>query len=144
MNRLPYDERNARDYSLITQNIDDALEKLKENLNLPATEVVLAKLAGCSRGTLRNRVYPIEKLKEIKIARAEKEDKPRTVRITSAQRIEVNIHIEEKKILAEQLKQSRSEIGVWVNKYFELERSYNHLERSLELLKKKRSNSDAK
>lgn len=142
MNKAPYEERNAQDYFLITQNIDEALKKLEENPNLPVTEVMLAKLAGCSRGTLRNRVYPIEKLKEIKEVRTKKENKPRAFKITSAQRIEVNVHIEEKKVLAEKLRQSRSEVAVWVNKYFELEKDYQDLQRMLKLLKKNSGNSE--
>lgn len=68
----PYEERNLEDFKLITKNITFALEKIANDDSIPATEQSLADLAGCSRGTLRNRIWPLKRLKLIKEARQKK------------------------------------------------------------------------
>jgi len=63
---LPFDERNQQDYMLVTKRIQDALEQMANDRRLKRTETNLARLASCSRGTLRNRKWPIEKLQKLK------------------------------------------------------------------------------
>lgn len=63
---LPFDERNQQDYMLVTKRIQDALEKMANDRRLKRTETNLARLADCSRGTLRNRKWPMEKLQKLK------------------------------------------------------------------------------
>jgi bisphosphoglycerate-independent phosphoglycerate mutase (AlkP superfamily) len=81
---LPFDERNQRDFMLVTKRIQDALEQMANDGRLKKTETNLAKLAGCSRGTLRNRKWPMEQLqklkKEARAAKDETEVEPRATR----------------------------------------------------------------
>lgn len=63
---LPFDERNQQDFMLVTKSIQDALQQMANDRRLKRTEINLAKLAGCSRGTLRNRKWPIEQLQKLK------------------------------------------------------------------------------
>lgn len=63
---LPFDERNQQDFMLVTKSIQDALVQMANDRRLKRTEINLAKLAGCSRGTLRNRKWPIEQLQKLK------------------------------------------------------------------------------
>lgn len=63
---LPFDERNQQDYMLVTKRIQDALEQMANDRRLKRTETNLARLAGCSRGTLRNRKWPMEQLQKLK------------------------------------------------------------------------------
>src|SRR5436190_1649422 len=65
----PYDGRNAADFLQIGKNISLALDQIAVDKTIPATEESLANLAGCSRGTLRNRQWPLVRLREIKQAR---------------------------------------------------------------------------
>lgn len=67
---LPFDERNQRDFNDMTARIRDALDLIRKNKNLRATQDVLAELAQCSRRTLSLRVWPILELKKIKDARS--------------------------------------------------------------------------
>ncbi len=63
---FPFDERNQQDFMLVTKRIQDALELMANDRRLKRTETNLAKLAGCSRGTLRNRKWPMEQLQRLK------------------------------------------------------------------------------
>lgn len=133
MSKAPYDERNEADYRAISNKIEIALNLIAADLTIPATEASLAELAGCSRGTLRNRVYPLERLKSLKQLRTKNR---RTARISPAHRIAVEVHIDEKKNLREQLNKSRSEVAVWVSKYSDLEREVKKLQRLKDVLLK--------
>ena len=81
---LPFDERNQQDFMLVTKSILDALALMANDRRLKRTEINLAKLAGCSRGTLRNRKWPMEQLhklkEEAKAAKETVEVEPRSMR----------------------------------------------------------------
>lgn len=135
MNKAPYDERNQADYLAISNNIEVALNLIATDHTVPATEVSLAELAGCSRGTLRNRVYPLARLRAIKNGRAEQRKlTKRSARVTAAQRVAVEVHIDEKIRLQAQLDKSRFETAVWVNKHTDLERKFKKLNRMKDVL----------
>jgi hypothetical protein len=67
---LPFDERNQRDFDDMTARIRDALDLIRKNKSLRATQDALAEFAQCSRRTLSLRVWPILELKKIKEARS--------------------------------------------------------------------------
>lgn len=66
---LPFDERNRKDYERVTASIHAALDKIRKDSSIPATQEDLARLAACTRKTLHNRVWPIDELKQIKADR---------------------------------------------------------------------------
>ena len=47
--------KNASDFDAMTQAIEDALKKIERDRRIKPTQGSLAKLVGCSRGTLNNR-----------------------------------------------------------------------------------------
>ena len=119
MGRAPYDERNEKDYADVTKRIEDALKKMEDDKTIPATEAELCKLAKCSRGTLRNRQWPLERLKEIKKKRkGEKSDVP----------------VEDENELEDQLKNSRTEAARWFYKFKNMEEENKKLSRANEHL----------
>ena len=63
------EEKNQADFITVTNRISDALQKISSNPKLKPTQSVLARLSKVSRGTLNNRVWPLEKLEEIKSQR---------------------------------------------------------------------------
>jgi chromosome segregation ATPase len=65
--QLPFDERNQQDFLDVTGRIEAALEAMRNDRRLKKTEANLAKLSQCSRGTLRNRGWPIETLRKLKL-----------------------------------------------------------------------------
>lgn len=127
----PYDERNAIDYRETSRRIADALDEMERDQSIPATQKELARRAKCSRGTLRNRQYPIARLKSIK-------DKRRLNGLKSGNTIlkyrPVEAHIEDKKRLLEQVERSRTEIAIWFDKFQESEKTWSRLLREKEML----------
>lgn len=107
---LPFDGRNQQDFMLVTKRIQDALEQMANDRRLKRTETNLAKLAGCSRGTLRNRKWPMEQLQKLKAeARSAKEStevEPRATREKA--RVER---------YREQLMKNRDELLFWKYKH---------------------------
>jgi hypothetical protein len=135
----PYDEQNATDFREMTEKIDRALKTIEESLTIPATEKELARLAECSRGTLRYRVYPLQRLKNIKLERKRKREsadnsKKSTVEVKTAE----EILREENATLRQQLHNSRSEVAVWVQKYQELKDEKSRVTRAKQVLEAER------
>lgn len=74
-NPLPFDARNEEDFSRVTESIHTALARIETDHKIPATSEKLAELSCCTRKTLYNRGWPVERLRQIKAARkAAKED----------------------------------------------------------------------
>ncbi len=61
--------RNHADFIALGEKIEQALLRIEKDRRLSATQVSLSKLAGCTRGTLKNRGWPLLRLKDIKEAR---------------------------------------------------------------------------
>jgi phage gp46-like protein len=135
MGKAPYDERNEADYREISIRIASALETMECKATIPVTQKELSKLARCSRGTLRNRRWPLERLKELKRVRHQANIyKPK--KVTLEHRTAIEIHIEDKKTLVKQLDRSRSEIANWLDKYRESEIERKTLHRANEILQR--------
>jgi DNA-binding Lrp family transcriptional regulator len=117
----PYDERNEADFQAITKRLEEALTVLEEDSSIRATQESLAKLANCSRGTLSNRIFPLERLKEIKKQRAEKREKLKLPRVSLAHQIDVETHISDKESLRREIERSDREKAILLNKCFSLE-----------------------
>jgi hypothetical protein len=116
----PYDARNKTDYEDMSSRIANALVVLENSPELDATEENLARLAECSRGTLRNRGYPLARLKIIKEERRKAKEKE-SGEVTPAPRDPVEVHLEDKLRLLEDLQKSRTEAATWFDKYKESE-----------------------
>jgi hypothetical protein len=132
-NSAPYDERNELDYREMSKRVADALEEIDRDPSIPATQNELVKRAKCSRGTLRNRRWPLERLKNISAKRKET-NRVRNRKITLEHRTTVEVHIEDKRRLLEQLEKSRDEAAIWYDKYKDVESEKNKLLRINELL----------
>ena len=143
MNKAPYDKRNEADFQEVTENIEAALTLLERDPSIPATEANLAKRAKCSRGTLRHRKWPLQRLKAIKHGPEHVEDDT-PIKITREHLKTVEVHIEEKKQLSKKLDDSRSETAVWVVKHGESQSEKKKLLRAIEVLKKARSTDEDK
>lgn len=106
----PYDERNDADYQELSTRIATALETIAHDESIPATEQSLAQLANCSRGTLRNRVWPLQRLKLIKEDRV---SKPKT----SIPQTPAEIERFDRRKLQNDLALSRTEAAKWFDAY---------------------------
>lgn len=107
---LPFDERNQQDFMLVTKRIQDALAQMANDRRLKRTESNLAKLAGCSRGTLHNRKWPLEQLQKLK-------EEARSVKEVAA--VEPRATREKARVerYREQLMKNRDELLFWKYKH---------------------------
>lgn len=81
--------------------IKEALEKLKKDLSLKATQKVLAKLAGISRGSLTNRQWALNELEEIRQLRKNERTKvAEIVTFNKEERLEENLKKSEEERLS--------------------------------------------
>ncbi|CAM3543496.1 hypothetical protein [Pseudoalteromonas maricaloris] len=74
MSKQAYDDKNLKDYDDITKRLNEALDTISGNPNLPATQQEVAKQSGVHRNTVRERGFPTTRLKNIKKQRKEEED----------------------------------------------------------------------
>jgi hypothetical protein len=125
--KAPYDEKNTADFERIGKNIALALDKIANDPSIPATEQSLANLAGCSRGTLRNRKWPLSRLRQIKLDRKSEAEKAHA----SPKHQREKTKEEE---LAASLSASRTEAARWFDKCKDVEADNRKLKRGNELL----------
>ena len=133
---LPFDERNQQDFMLVTKRIQDALELMANDRRIKRTETNLARLADCSRGTLRNRQWPMEQLRKLKedarTAKEQVEVEPRATR----EKAQVERY-------REQLMKNRDELLFWKYKHDALRDQVETLESQRDTYKKRTEDLEA-
>lgn len=133
---LPFDERNQQDFMLVTKRIQDALELMANDRRIKRTETNLARLADCSRGTLRNRQWPMEQLRKLKedarTAKEQVEVEPRATR----EKAQVERY-------REQLMKNRDELLFWKYKHDALRDRVETLESQRDTYKKRAEDLEA-
>lgn len=115
--------RNEQDFQEITNRIWAAIEKIRSNQKFKPSQMILAKLASVSRGTLINRQWPLDELKKIKEIRSQ-------IILEKKASKEVNINDHTEISLEKRLYLSREELRVWK---FKADESRNRIS-ELELL----------
>jgi len=125
-----FDAKNSEDFELVTAAITAALVQIEKNINLPATQSSLAKLAKVHRNTIRNRSkdsglieggvgWPLSDLERIKRERAagtvtkaalERSDKDRIAELES------------------QLEIARIKAGHWFHRVIDMKRDLENLD----------------
>lgn len=138
---FPFEEKNEKDFIEITEQINKALEKIEKDISIPATEMQLAKLSKVSRGTLRNRIWPIDRLKQIKLER-KKVNKPK--KITSGHRIETDKYIEKEKALINRIKNYQYENSCLFDEVVDLKNEVIRLNESIKTLTEKNEDCELK
>lgn len=124
---LPFDKRNEDDYQKITEKIEFALQKIERDGRIPATQEKLAELAECSRKTLNNRKYPIERLRQIKNDRKQK-----SLKIDNKEKISAKSTLDNSDNLNAMIKNYQKENGLLFNRLQDIEEQ----NKSLKLLVK--------
>ena len=146
---LPFDEKNAEDFSAYTSRIQRALKRIEQSQQEAVTKANLARLSGVHRNTLRHRAlmscpaehhakanaadygWPYSALLEI--SRARKQRKTKTVQVTPEQKREDEVGRLEK-----QLAKSRYQVAGWFNRTLELKQERDEARRSVNLLMEER------
>lgn len=131
--KAPYDERNEADYLELSRRIEIALKLIEDDPSIAATENSLASLAGCCRGTLFSRKYPLDRLRQIKNQRKQQKMlKFRNEKFVC--RGEATTHRETISDLRSKLELSDQENAVLVQRYIAAEFEVAQLKRSQEAL----------
>lgn len=123
MNKFEFDTKNEIDFEENTTKIISALEKIRKDVNLKLTIKTLSELTGIHRNTLRNRVWPIQKLDEIKSERVNvkaKQDKKMVKRTED--------------ILQAKLNNAQKELLYWFTEHKKINESYNQLLKNYEMM----------
>jgi hypothetical protein len=123
MNNQAYDKKNSEDYKANTLILNKALQEIECNRKLQATVAQLSKMTRIHRNTITNRVWPIQKLKQIKEAR-KIEDK------SNEKQVLLN-----KESMEEKLIQAQNEVIYWFNMYQDIKRFYDHSNKQLKDIK---------
>ncbi|ANY89598.1 hypothetical protein HB13667_03975 [Pseudomonas putida] len=74
MSTAAYDAKNEENFEAVTLALDAALKKMEKDSSISANATQLAKLAGVHRNTIYHRVWPLERLQEIKAERAQQKN----------------------------------------------------------------------
>ncbi|WP_273762131.1 hypothetical protein [Aeromonas hydrophila] len=112
-----YDEKNNTEFNDVTESINEALIKMHNDRSIKCSISSLAKLASVHRNTIRNRVWPLERVAAIKAARkAELDEKRNNV-------IEVDPTVE----LKENIRKCLKEIQYWHGKSNEFKSLYESM-----------------
>lgn len=117
MPKRTFDKANKDDYDENTVILHNALVKIEKNSKLPATQAQLVKMTGMHRNTIRNREFPLIKLREIKENRKFLESQVKLEKQDSI------------KSLEEKLIKISKELAYWYGNCRKARRDSNDLER---------------
>lgn len=118
MRSQAYDQKNQEDFEKNSELLTKALLEIQNSKKFKATISQLSKMTGMHRNTISSRMWPVQKLKEIKESRAE-EFKKKEER-------ERRNSVDKKALLEEQLDQARKEVIYWFNESEDNKRFYEH------------------
>jgi hypothetical protein len=118
MNRQAYDEKNKGDYEEYSNMLSEALLNIQNNKKLKPTIAQLSKMTGIHRNTIALRIWPSQKLDEIKKTRKIEAKKIEAKSLLSS--------IDKKALLEGQLDQARKEVVYWFNEFQDMKRFFTH------------------
>lgn len=128
MSNNAFERKNNADFEANTLTIEKALQEIEQNKKLKPTISQLAKMTGIHRNTLSNRVFPSQRLHQIKQAR-ESEKKSQNNKDNSTK-------INPLKALEEKVNNLQIEAIYWFNQYQDLKLSHEHMQKQYRQLKK--------
>lgn len=99
-----FDKRNLEDFDRNTEVITNGLMAIASNGSIKATAAELSRITGIHRNTLRQRIWPIQRLKAIKENRAIEAIRRRQTKAKAADPVS---------ILTTKLEASRKEVLYW-------------------------------
>jgi len=116
MKKFEYDEKNEKDFEENTTLIMDALEKIRKDKTLKPFVKTICDLTGIHRNTLRNRVWPLQKLEEIKTERNLVKSKVLSKTFRNSE-----------SVLQEKLDNAQKELVYWYTLHKKLNETYKQL-----------------
>lgn len=125
-----YDRKNHDDYEANTLSLKKALSDIKGNKKLKATIAQLSEMTGIHRNTISNRVWPVQKLKQIREARkTEEKSHEKQVRLSTT---------DVRNALEAKLSRAQNETVYWFNEYQDMKRIAQHSDKRLQKMRESR------
>lgn len=103
-----FDKKNQDDFDSNTEVITNGLMAIASNDSVKATVAELSRITGIHRNTLRQRIWPVQRLKAIKENRVIAEIRQRQAKTKAADPVSV---------LSAKLEASRREVLHWFDQY---------------------------
>lgn len=127
MSNHAFEQKNSDDFEANTSVIEKALQEIESNRKLKPTIAQLSLMTGIHRNTISNRVFPLQRLRQIKEARKNEkmsmEDKDSASEINPI------------KFLKNKISNLQIEAIYWFNKYHDLKLSNDNLKQQYKQLK---------
>lgn len=117
MKKFEFEEKNENDFQNNTNKIIDALEKIRSDPSLRPFVKTITDLTGIHRNTISNRVWPLQKLDQIKSEREAKKNKDSKKSLKSTENI-----------LQDKLNNAQKELLYWFSLHKNLNESFTQLQ----------------
>ena len=124
MSDQAYSAQNQKDFDGNTLAIENALLEINESKTLKATVSQLSKMTGIHRNTITNRIWPIQKLNEIKEKRKNEE------KLRKQKENQKNSSVQNSS--KEELDKILDEAIFWFNEYNDMEQKFESTLKRLE------------
>lgn len=121
-----FDKKNQEDFDRNTEVITNGLMAIAANGSIKATAAELSRITGIHRNTLRQRIWPLQRLKAIKENRVIEEIRRRQTKAKAADPVSV---------LTSKLEASRREVLHWFDMYHKANDRADQLEARVNFIK---------
>lgn len=121
-----FDKKNLADFDNNTEIISNGLMAIAADTSIKATVAELSRITGIHRNTLRQRLWPVQRLKAIKEDRVVAEIRQRQVKGKAADPVSV---------LTAKLEASRCEVLHWFDQYLKANDRANQLSARVDFIK---------
>ena len=130
MSNEGYSQKNSDSFEAVTSALNNALIDIENDKKLKPTTAQLSKMTGIHRNTISNRVWPVQKLNQIKDTRKAEEKLHKEK--TRANTTDVKNTIEAK------LSRAQNEAIYWFNEYQDIKRVAQHSDTRLQNMRESR------
>lgn len=129
MTARTFDAANKNDFDRNTEALNQGILRIASDKSLKPNSAELSRITGIHRNTIRQRVWPLERLEAIKDSRR--------LEVLAA-RVKVEKKKDPKNILMERLEKSRLEVLYWFDKYQDSQDSFYTVDKRLNSIRESR------
>lgn len=130
MSNEGYSQKNSDSFEAVTSALNNALIDIENDKKLKPTTAQLSKMTGIHRNTISNRVWPVQKLNQIKDAqKTEEKSRKEQVRLSTT---------DVKNALEAKLSRAQNEVIYWFNEYQDIKKVAEHSDKRLQKMRESR------
>lgn len=116
-----YDEKNNTDYEHVTELLNEGLNQIINNDKLKVTTKQLSEITGIHRNTISNRIWPAQRLENIRVTRRAKAVKEKEKKSSPPE--------DPIKVLQGKLDNAKLELIHWFNEFSDMEKSFEQTDK---------------